>query len=152
LVEMIALEAVVGSRESWIPLLLEADGSEPVVRSYLDEGELFAILEGDETAGVLLAIREGDTLEIKNLAIAAARRGRGVGRAAIGALAERATASGVTRLTVGTANSSLDALRFYQRVGFRIAGVRRGFFASYPEPIVEDGIRALDMVMLDREL
>jgi ribosomal protein S18 acetylase RimI-like enzyme len=100
---------------------------------------------------VLLAIREGDTLEIKNLAIAEGCRGRGVGRAAIGALVERAAASGITRLIVGTANSSLDALRFYQRVGFRISGVRRGFFESYPEPIVEDGIRARDMVMLDRE-
>jgi ribosomal protein S18 acetylase RimI-like enzyme len=149
---MIRLELVVGSRESWIPLLLEADESEPIVRGYLGEGELLAILEGEEPAGVLLTIRDGDTLEIKNLAVAVGRRGRGVGRGAIEALVERATASGVTRLVVGTANSSLEALRFYQRTGFRVAGVRRGFFASYPEPIVEDGIRALDMVMLDREL
>jgi ribosomal protein S18 acetylase RimI-like enzyme len=149
---MIRLELVVGSREPWIPLLLEADESEPIVRGYLGEGELLAILEGEEPAGVLLTIRDGDTLEIKNLAVAVGRRGRGVGRGAIGALVERATASGVRRLVVGTANSSLDALRFYQRTGFRVAGVRRGFFASYPEPIVEDGIRALDMVMLDREL
>ena len=50
---------------------------------------------------------------------------------------------------VGTGNSSLDALAFYQRAGFRIVGVIPDFFVdNYPEPIVENGIRCIDMVRL----
>jgi len=122
------------------------------VRAYLHDGDLFAITENEDLVGVLLAIRADDTVEIKNLAVVPARRGAGIGRAAIEALAERASSEGVTRLIVGTANSSLDNLRFYQRCGFRFAGVRRGFFDSYPEPIVESGVRARDLVILDRHL
>jgi len=30
--------------------------------------------------------------------------------------------------------------------------VRKGYFDDYPLPVVEDGIRALDMVMFEMEL
>src|SRR5207248_493709 len=40
----IELSPVEGSRELFLPLLLEADESEPIVRTYLEDGELFAIL------------------------------------------------------------------------------------------------------------
>ena len=56
------------------------------------------------------------------------------------------------RLTVGTANSSLDAIRFYQKAGFRMSGVNRGSFDAYPEPIWEDGLRARDMIMFELAL
>src|SRR5205085_191125 len=89
------LSLVEGSREPFLPLLLEADESEPAVRSYLEEGELFAILSDGVVAGEMLVLRDGEEMEIKSIAVAEDLRGRGIGRGAIELLAERAAASGV---------------------------------------------------------
>jgi ribosomal protein S18 acetylase RimI-like enzyme len=149
---MVHLEPVDGGRESWIPLLLEADDAETIVRSYLDRGELLAIREDGRDVGVALLLREGDRCEIKNLAISPERRGRGLGTQAIELIAQRSRDGGATKLVVGTANSSLPTIRFYQRAGFRMSHVVRGFFDGYPEPIWEQGIRARDMIVFDMEL
>jgi GNAT superfamily N-acetyltransferase len=51
---------------------------------------------------------------------------RGVGTALLAALAADLAASGVREIHLTTTNDNLDALRFYQRRGFRIAAVRPG--------------------------
>jgi putative oxidoreductase len=130
-------------------LLLEADESEPVVRSYLDQGTLFTIDEDDQPRGVVLVIGEGGDLEIKNIAVEQNSRGRGIGTAAIALVIDQARSRGFRRVIVGTADVSVGTIRFYQRRGFRIYGVRRGFFDEYPEVIVEHGRVAHDMVMLE---
>lgn len=141
-----------GDRTAWLPLLLEADESETIVRSYLNDGDLFTIRSQGEDVGVVLLIRDDDAMEIKNIAIDATHRGQGIGRDAIGRIADRSREAGARSLVVGTANSGIGALRFYQRSGFRIDSIRAGFFDSYPEPIWEDGIRARDMVMFRMSL
>jgi ribosomal protein S18 acetylase RimI-like enzyme len=146
---MIRLTPVIANRELWMSLLLEADESEPVVRSYLDHGELFTIDEDEEHRGVVLVIGEGDDLEIKNIAVEQRYRGRGLGMSAITLVIDQARSRGFRRVIVGTADSSAGTIDFYQRRGFRIYGVRRGFFDAYPQTIVEDGIIAHDMVMLE---
>lgn len=141
-----------GDRRQWLPLLLLADASVPVIEGYIDAGTLFVIRDAAAEVGVLLLVREADAVEVKNLAVAEDRQGAGIGRAAMSFAAEWARSTGAERLIVGTANSSLDAIRFYQRAGFRMAGVRRGFFDTYPEPIWEEGIQARDMLVFEREL
>jgi ribosomal protein S18 acetylase RimI-like enzyme len=149
---MVELRVVDGDRASWLPLLLEADESEAIVRTYLDDGTLLAIREGDSDVGVVLLIRDGDEMEIKNLAIATGSRGRGIGRDAIGLITAWSRNAGARSLVVGTADASRGALRFYRRTGFRTNSIRAGFFDAYPVPIWEDGVRAHDMVMLRMEL
>jgi ribosomal protein S18 acetylase RimI-like enzyme len=140
-------------REALLPLLLEADESEPVLRGYLHEGELYRIVVAGDTVGAVLLLGEGsDALEIKNIALMPEQRGLGLGRAAIEAIAALARAAGVSRLLVGTADSSVGTLAFYRRVGFRDAGRLAGFFDAYPEPVVEDGIVAHDMVRFEMQL
>lgn len=139
-------------RESFVPLLLEADESEPVLRSYLHEGDLYRIVADGETVGALLLIPEGDALEVKNIAVLESHRGRGLGGAAIERVVELARAAGVHSLVVGTADTSVDLHRFYLRCGFREDGRRPGFFDAYPEPVVEDGVTAHDMVMFSMAL
>jgi GNAT superfamily N-acetyltransferase len=84
--------------------------------------------------------------------VADGSRGRGIGRRALAFAARWAREAGADRLTVGTADSSLDAIRFYERVGFGRSGVRPAFFDAYPEPIWEDGVRARDMIMFELRL
>jgi ribosomal protein S18 acetylase RimI-like enzyme len=51
---------------------------------------------------------------------------RGTGSALVAALERLAAAAGVTRVRVTTTNDNLDALRFYQRRGFRLTTLRVG--------------------------
>ena len=54
---------------------------------------------------------------------------------------------------LGTGNSSIRNLAFYQKVGFRFQSVLRDFFVEYyEEPIFENGIPCKDMVILDMDL
>jgi ribosomal protein S18 acetylase RimI-like enzyme len=143
----IVLRPVDGDRSSFVPLLLEADESESVLRVYLNDGELLEIVANGQTVGVvLLTSPEPAALEIKNIAIRREHRGLGIGRAAIGRLAARARARGAERLLVGTADSSRRTIAFYLTCGFSDAGRIAAFFDGYPEPVVEDGVRAHDMV------
>jgi ribosomal protein S18 acetylase RimI-like enzyme len=141
----------VADREPLVPILLEAD-EEPMLRGYLHDGDLYRIIADGEQAGAVLLIREGDGVEIKNIALAEPYRGRGLGRATIDAVATVARRSGAARLLVGTADNSPGTIAFYRRVGFRDAGRIEGFFETYPEPVIEDGVMAHDMVRFEMEL
>jgi GNAT superfamily N-acetyltransferase len=150
-VRSVRLEPV-GDREPLVPLLLEADESEPVLRAYLYDGDLYRIVADGKEAGAVLLIREDDGLEIKNIALAEAYRGWGLGRATIEVVAKLARRTGARRLLVGTSDNSPGTIAFYRRVGFRDAGRIEGFFDAYPEPVVEDGIVAHDMVRFEMPL
>ena len=63
---------------------------------------------------------DGDRSELAALAVAPDRQGRGVGGALVEAVAEAARASGAATLWLVTTNDNLDALRLYQRHGFRL--------------------------------
>jgi len=139
-------------RERHLPLLLEADEAEEHIRGYLDRGQLFEIRDADALVGVTVLIPDADGVEIWNFALAEEQRGRGSGRRAIELIAERCREQGASRLTVGTSDCSLGTIAFYRKVGFRFAGVRKGYFDNYPVTVVENGIRARDMVMFEMEL
>jgi ribosomal protein S18 acetylase RimI-like enzyme len=151
-VARVTLEPI-ADREALVPLLLEADESEPVLRSYLHDGELYRVMSDGRLVGAVLLIPEGpDALEIKNIALVEEHRGRGLGRAAIEAVAELARRTGAARLLVGTADTSVGTIAFYRRVGFHDAGRLTGFFDAYPEPVVEEGNVAHDMVRFEMKL
>jgi crotonobetainyl-CoA:carnitine CoA-transferase CaiB-like acyl-CoA transferase len=82
------------------------------VHDVLAHGGVGAWVDG-ELAGV--ATQAGD--ELAALAVAVAHRGRGIG----GALVDATTASWLV-----TTNDNLDAIRLYQRHGFRLAEVHPG--------------------------
>ena len=82
--------------------------------------------------------------------------GLGVGTALIEELVSRLRAEGVNALRVTTTNDNLDALRFYQRRGFRIKAVRPGAVDESRRikpsisPIGEYGIPIHDEIELER--
>ena len=139
-------------RERHLPLLLEADDVEEHIHGYLDRGQLFEIRDADALIGVAVLVTDADTVEIWNIALSEEQRGHGSGRHAIELIAGRCREQGASRLTVGTSDCSLGTMAFYRRVGFRFAGVRKGYFDDYPVLVVENGIRARDMVMFEMDL
>jgi hypothetical protein len=62
-------------------------------------------------------------------------------------------AQGVRRAILGTGNSGIGPLAFYQKAGFRLWRIERDFFSperGYPEGIEENGIPLRDMVWMER--
>jgi GNAT superfamily N-acetyltransferase len=89
----------------------------------LDHPALFAI-DGGTVVGVLTYILDGPAMEI--LTLHADRQWAGCGTALVRAAERIAAESHCDRIFVITTNDNVDALRFYQRRGFRLAELRPG--------------------------
>jgi ribosomal protein S18 acetylase RimI-like enzyme len=85
----------------------------------LEHPALIAERDDGSLAGVLTYVVDGDSCEILTLHVA--EQWTGVGTALIAAVERKAR-----RLWLLTTNDNVDALRFYQRRGFRLAEVRPG--------------------------
>lgn len=139
--------------EHW-RLLLLADPSVEMVNRYLPDGELWEMRrENGDLLCVAVVSPVSDTVcELKNLAVTQDEHGRGIGGRMLEHLF-RAYAPRYESMLVGTSNSNPRAIVFYVRHGFRYADTLTGFFTdNYPEPIIEDGIPCVDMLVLKRPL
>ena len=140
--------------ETLIPLLLQAEESERALRWGL-KNLVDAVYRADED-GVLVGAAtmqwRGDPCEIMELAVAPERQRQGIGRAIVSWLIDEARRRGMSAVLVGTANSSIDNVAFYQKVGFRMDQVRKDYFWYYREPIYENGIQIRDMLVFRYDL
>jgi GNAT superfamily N-acetyltransferase len=75
-------------------------------------------------AGLLTYVIDGERCEM--LTLHATERWAGVGTALVEEVARLAADAGCTTLWLLTTNDNVDALRFYQRRGFRLAELRAG--------------------------
>ena len=117
----------------------------------------FLAWSGDDLAGVATYVVSGTSCEL--LTLHATERFAGTGTALLAAVRGRAEHSGCTRLWVVTTNDNVDALRFYQRRGFRLTTLRPGAVDESREslkpeiPIVGSyGIPLRDELELEMEL
>ena len=100
---------------------LELPGADCLV-ARLNEGAEAGI------AGFILAEAEGADGHIVTIDVLEAHRRAGVGTALLRAIEERLAARGVRRVALETATSNAAAVAFWQRHGYRMAGVLRGYY------------------------
>ena len=149
----VALHA--GPREELRRLFAMAEDSTAQLDSYLHAGQVLVAVVGDRVVGHLQLVETDDAQhsEIKNMAVEPSYRGRGVGRALIDAAIDLVLAQRRSMLVVATAAAGIDALRFYQRTGFRLRSVERDAFTAaegYTPHLRLHGIELRDRVWLDR--
>ena len=144
------IRRIAAGKRAYLPLLLEADPSEAMIETYLEDGELYALLANGQPIGVgVIAPREDGAMEVKNLAIAEAARGQGYGARLLRHLI-KLCASRSDCLYVGTSPANVP---FYEKLGFEPAYVEKGFFTEhYDQPILENGVALSDMLYLARKL
>lgn len=82
--------------------------------------------DGARLVGIATHEADGERVELSAVAVASTHRNRHIGTALVDAVANLASSSGATSVWLVTTNDNLDALRVYQRHGFRITDVRRG--------------------------
>ena len=153
----IRIELHTGPREDLRPLFALAEDSPAALDSYLCDGEVLVAIEDESVVGHLQLVdgREPARAEIKNMAVAATHRRRGIGRRLVETAVSRARARNCTLLEVATAAADVGNSRFYQRCGFRLRSVERNAFttdAGYPADIRIDGIELRDRLWLDLEV
>lgn len=138
----------------FMDLLALADPSPAMIMDCLADGTLYSARWDGVVVGVFVLMHTGDARwELKNIAVAPEWQKKGVGKALIDAAIAEARGAGGRQLDVGTGNSSLDQLAFYQKVGFRMRRIVPNYYTlNYPEPIHENGILCRDMLVLTLEL
>jgi lactoylglutathione lyase len=142
------VEPYAGPRAALRALFEEAEDSARQLDGYLEEGEVLVARAGDRIVGHVQLI-DG---EIRNMAVVADQRGRGIGSRLIRAAIERARERGHATLAVATAAADVGNLRFYQRAGFRLRAVERDAFSpatGYAPGTTVDGVALRDRVWLD---
>lgn len=134
-------------------------------------GEVVDVLDGEGAVGEIEGRGVGlvtwtisqagdpDGAEVRALAVAAAARGEGIGRALLEAAEDALRAAGVRRAWLVTTNDNLAALALYQKAGWRLATLRPGALEearrtlkpTLPE-IGQHGIALRDELDLVRDL
>ena len=140
--------------EPLIPLLLQAEESEGALRWGLANlvDAVYRMDDDEHLAGAATMQWRNDPCEIMELAIAPERQGQGLGRQFVAWLIAQAQKRGKRRLLVGTANSSISNIAFYQKCGLRMDHVRQDYFWYYREPVYENGIQIRDMLVFRYDL
>ncbi|MEB3321239.1 MAG: GNAT family N-acetyltransferase [Synechococcaceae cyanobacterium] len=113
------------SREQWRTEL--ADPARPGV----------GLWRGRELAAMACGWLVLDELHVTVVAVAPERRRRGLGRRVLAALLERGRAGGARRATLEVAAGNAAARALYDACGFRVAGVRRGYYRSGEDALIQ---------------
>ena len=135
-------------------LLLLADPSLEEVEAYLKTGDCYVLEENQEIVGTYVLLPLDDQrIELKNLAVAEAKQGQGLGKSLIEDALKVAKQAGYQQIEVGTGNSSIGPLALYQKMAFKITSVDKDYFVrNYGFPIYENGVQCRDMIRLSQQL
>jgi len=133
-------------------LLLMADPDEQKIRNYLQGASILIAKDSHKVIGIAVLVIRDDRYELMNIAVHESHQGKGIAKNLIMEVRSLAKKLGAVELFVGTGNSSLLQLGLYQKCGFRMSDIKTDFFASYPEPIYENSIQCIDMIVLCAKL
>jgi len=152
-VNQVKIKKIERTEEPPFDLLLLADPSMEVIKSYIERGICYALEKENKIIGVYVLIETRPlTYELVNIAIDSKHQGNGYGKMMIFDAIEKAKSFGAKVLEVGTGNSGISQLALYQKCGFKIKGIDHDFFKRhYSEKIIENGIECIDMIRLSMD-
>ncbi len=136
-------------------LLLLADPSEVLVKSYLDKGVCYTAEYEGEVIGVALTMPTGqNTIEVMNIAVKEEYQNKGIGKRLLLYVIDDIKKNEDTKtIEIGTGNPGVIQMLIYQQCGFRIVDIDFDFFRrNYPEKIYENGIECRDMIRMRIDL
>jgi ribosomal-protein-alanine acetyltransferase/tRNA threonylcarbamoyl adenosine modification protein YeaZ len=112
--------------DPWPEAFFVGELSQPGVYAMIAE-------RGGRLAGYLLAWLSGEAGHIGNLAVVREERRRGVARQLLSDLLDRAGTLGIRSLVLEVRVSNFAAQALYRAQGFRLAGLRRGYYRDTGE-------------------
>lgn len=143
------IKQVFENKKQYMVLLFLADEQEDMIDRYLDDGEMFVLLDPEPVAECVVCDLGDGVFEIKNIATDPAFQGKGYGRKLIEFVLDHYK-DRCTQMLVGTGDSPLT-VPFYKKCGFTEHHRVKNFFTdNYDHPIFEAGVQLVDMVYLVR--
>ncbi len=141
----------VNNKKDYMPLLLLADEQENMIYKYIDNGLMFVLDDNGIKGEIVIYDVGNEILEIKNLAILPEFQKMGYGKALVDFICTKYKNS-FKIVQVGTGDSPLT-IPFYEKCGFKKSHIVRNFFIdNYDHPIIENGVKLIDMVYLQKKL
>jgi ribosomal-protein-alanine N-acetyltransferase len=89
--------------------------------------------EGDELVAYLIVSRYVDAWHVMNVAVAPAHRRRGIANRLLSTLFDLTADDQRRGYTLEVRISNDEAIRLYERLGFRSSGIRRGYYTDNRE-------------------
>jgi aminoglycoside 6'-N-acetyltransferase I len=135
-------------------LLLLADETVESINKYIFNCEIY-VLEQDNRIIALYALEvlNEEEVEIKNIAVAKEYQGQGIGKLLLEDATKRARERGFRRIVIGTGDVSGMPMSFYLKEGFERYAVKKNFFIdNFTQPIYEQGVQLIDMIMLKKDV
>lgn len=142
------IEKYEGDIGALMPLLMLADPDEGAIGKYIDDCDIYVLISGGRiVCEAAMYPKEGGEIELKNLATEPEEQGKGHARTLVYWLFDRYSGE-YEFMSVGTTGPAL-----YEKFGFKYSHTLKNFFIdNYSEPIFEDGVQAIDMIYLKKEL
>ncbi len=145
------IKIIKNNKKDFLDLLLLADEQESMIDKYLEQGELFALYDGDLKSVCVVTRENDDVCELKNIATYEKWNGKGYGSKLLNYIFLYYKGKYKTML-VGTGDIPW-IMQFYQKNGFRISHRIKNFFTdNYDHKMFEDGVQLIDMVYLSKKL
>lgn len=135
-----------------IALLMLADPDLEAIQRYKAYCRWWIAEIANHVVGVCGVLqRTAQEWEIMNIAVEEGYEGQGIGSKLLDEVLEQLKQFKANVVTVTTGNSSLGALAFYQKHGFRIIRIEHDHFTThYEQPIIENGIVCRDQIILQK--
>jgi ribosomal-protein-alanine N-acetyltransferase len=89
--------------------------------------------ESDDLLGYMIISRYVDAWHVMNIAVDPDHRRRGIASSLLERLFELTEHQGPSAYTLEVRVSNADAIRLYERLGFRARGIRRGYYTDNRE-------------------
>ena len=145
------IEQITENKKQFLDLLLLGDEQESMIDRYLDDGNLFALYDDDLIAVCVVNQVDDKTCELKNIAVYEQYQRQGYGKYLINYIADYYRDKYRVML-VGTGEVP-SILSFYKGCGFEYSHRVENFFTdNYDHPMVEEGVRLVDMIYLKKSL
>jgi len=146
----ITISKLNSNKDAPMDLLLLADPSEKLVKSYLNKGICYtAEMDGVTVGVVLLMETKPQTIEVMNLAVKEQFQNKGIGKQLLLFVIDEIKKGNAKTIEIGTGNPGVIQMLLYQKCGFRIVEIDFDFFRrNYPERIYANGIECRDMIRM----
>ncbi|OPY29087.1 MAG: Acetyltransferase (GNAT) family protein [Methanocella sp. PtaU1.Bin125] len=139
------------NKKQFLDLLLLADEQESMIDRYLDQGELFALYDGDLKSICVVTVGDRATGEIKSLATHERYQRHGYGSCLVKYILDYYKGRCETMI-VGTGDIPW-IIRFYESCGFTYSHRVKDFFTdNYDHPVFDGEVRLKDMIYLKKAL
>ncbi|MCI9423371.1 MAG: GNAT family N-acetyltransferase [Dorea sp.] len=139
-------------KDEYIDMLLMADPQRDMIESYLDNSEMFALINGGDVCAVcVVELLKNRKCELKNIVTRKKDRGKGYAKYMIRHICEH-YGNQCDTMYAGTGNCK-KTLEFLGKCGFVNSHMVANYYPEhYREPIYEEGVRLTDKIYLKKQL